>query len=164
MKDLALGIDVGTTSVKVILISRNGEMLFEAAKAHNLISSEPGFAEEDPNIWWESVKVILKEISDKKLDERIAAIGVTGMVPTLILVDEHLNPIRNSIQQNDARAAREIERLKTVINEDTYFAETANTINQQLIYPKFLWLKEHEPQNVALTRWIMGSLISPIWG
>lgn len=157
MKDLALGIDVGTTSVKVILISCNGEMVFETSKAHNLISSEPGFAEEDPNIWWESVKATLKEIADKKLDERISAIGVTGMVPTLILVDENLNPIRNSIQQNDARAAREIDGLKTVVNEDNYFAETANTLNQQLIYPKFLWLKKHEPQNVALARWIMGS-------
>jgi xylulokinase len=157
MKDLALGIDVGTTSIKVILISKNGDVLFETSRAHDLISSEPGFAEEDPNIWWDSVKLILKDLSERKLSERISAVGVTGMVPTLILVDEELNPIRNSIQQNDARSTREIDELKKTLNEDNYFSVTANTLNQQVIFPKFLWLKKHEPQNINKTRWIMGS-------
>lgn len=157
MKDFALGIDIGTTSVKVILINKDGDILFETSKAHDLISSEPGFAEEDPNTWWDSVKLILKDLSEKKLSERISVIGVTGMVPTLILVDEELNPIRNSIQQNDARSTREIAELKKILNEDKYFSETANTLNQQVIFPKFLWLRKHEPQNINKTRWIMGS-------
>lgn len=157
MKDLALGIDIGTTSVKVLLISKDGKVLFETSKAHDLVSSEPGFAEEDPNVWWDSVKLILKELCEKNLSDRIAAIGVTGMVPTLILVDEKLNAIRNSIQQNDARTTKEIEELKQVVDEDKYFAATANTLNQQIIFPKYLWLKKHEPENIKKARWIMGS-------
>ncbi|HHY80078.1 MAG TPA: FGGY-family carbohydrate kinase [Thermoanaerobacter sp.] len=157
MKDLALGIDIGTTSVKSVLISKDGDVLFETSRPHDLISSEPGFAEEDPNIWWNSVKSILKEISEKKLSNRIAAIGITGMVPTLVLIDEKLDAIRNSIQQNDARSTAEIAELKKFIKEDEYFFETANTLNQQVIFPKILWLKKHEPKNIDKTRWIMGS-------
>lgn len=157
MKDLALGIDVGTTSIKVILINKDGDILFETSKAHDLISSQPGFAEEDPLVWWESVKLILKDLSKRNFSGRISSIGVTGMVPTLILVDENLNSVRNSIQQNDARAVKEIDELKQILNEDEYFSLTANTINQQVIFPKYLWLKKHEPENVSKARWIMGS-------
>jgi xylulokinase len=157
MKDLALGIDIGTTSVKVILISKDGKVLFSTSKAHDLLSAQPGFAEEDPNIWWNNVKQILTELCKENLADRISAIGVTGMVPTLILVDENLNAIRNSIQQNDARTTDELAELKKVIDEEKYFSQTANTLNQQVIFPKYLWLKKHEPQNVAKARWIMGS-------
>ncbi len=157
MKDLALGIDIGTTSVKVILISKNGDIVKEISKAHDLVSLEPGFAEEDPEIWWKSVLDILRDINGNGFAERIASIGVTGMVPTLILVDEELNPIRYSIQQNDARSTHEIEELRSVVDESRYFSETANTLNQQVIFPKYLWLKKHEPENVTKTRWIMGS-------
>ena len=157
IKDLALGIDIGTTSVKVILIGKDGSIIREISRDHDLISLEPGFAEEDPAAWWDSVKVILREVAASAFVQRIASVGVTGMVPTLILVDENLQHIRFSIQQNDARAVREIEEMKLFIDEDRYFAETANTINQQVIFPKYAWLEKHEPQNVAKARWIMGS-------
>jgi xylulokinase len=148
MRNLALGIDIGTTSVKVVLINKDGELVSEISKPHDLVSLMPGFAEEDPSRWWESVKSILKEIAESGLAEQIAAIGVTGMVPTLILIDRELN---------DARAVTEIEELKEIIEEEQYFAETANTLNQQVIFPKYVWLKKHEPKNVQNARWIMGS-------
>jgi len=157
MKDLALGIDIGTTSVKAILISKNGEIVKEVSKAHDLISKAPGFAEEDPVIWWTNLMTMIKELVSEGYSARIASIGVTGMVPTLILVDKNLNAIRYSIQQNDARSTDEIEQLKHVVNEKEYFSKTANTLNQQIIFPKYLWLKKHEPDNVKASNWIMGS-------
>jgi len=157
MKNLALGIDIGTTSVKVVLINKEGELVSEISKPHDLVSLKPGFAEEDPSRWWESVKSILKELADNGLAGQISAIGVTGMVPTLILVDQELNPIRYSIQQNDARSIVEIEELKGIIEEEQYFSDTANTLNQQVIFPKYIWLRKHEPQNIQKARWIMGS-------
>lgn len=157
MKDIALGIDIGTTSVKVILISKYGDIIAEISKPHDLISTECGFAEEDPSIWWQSVLSILKDITARGLETRIASIGVTGMVPTLILVDEELNPIRNSIQQNDARSTLEIDEFKSEVDEEEYFSKTANTLNQQVIFPKYIWLKKHEPQNVKKALWVMGS-------
>ncbi len=155
MRDLILGIDIGTTGVKAIVVDKSGNVLVETSRRCDLLSPKPGYAEEDPNVWWKNVLDILKGISE--LGKRIAAVGVSGMVPTLILIDEAGNPVRNSIQQNDARSVEEIKYFKSILNEDDYFSLTGNTINQQVIFPKFLWLKKNEPDNVKKTRWIMGS-------
>lgn len=159
MKDLVLGIDIGTTGIKAIVIGcdGSGSIVWESFRSCKLISSKVGFSEEDPNIWWENTCSILSELCTTKYKDRISAIGLTGMVPTLILVDEKGNPLRNSIQQNDARAVEEIKHIKRIIDEDEYFSLTGNTINQQIIPPKYLWLKKHEPENLKKTRYIMGS-------
>ena len=157
MKDLVLGIDIGTTGVKAIVIRCDGSVVWESHRVCELISKKVGFSEEDPNIWWENTCSVLRELSTTEYKDRISAIGLTGMVPTLILVDEKGTPLRNSIQQNDARAVEEIKYIKRVINEDEYFSSTSNTINQQIIPPKYLWLKKYEPQNLKRARYIMGS-------
>jgi xylulokinase len=157
MKDLVLGIDIGTTGVKAIVIRYDGSIVWESHRACELISRKVGFSEEDPNIWWKNTRSILEELSITEYKDRISALGLTGMVPTLILVDEKGNPLRNSIQQNDGRAVEEIKYIKRVINEDEYFSSTGNTINQQIIPPKYLWLKKHEPQNLKRASYIMGS-------
>lgn len=156
MKDLILGIDIGTTGVKALLINAMGDIVFETTKNCDLLSPKPGFAEEDPNVWWNNVKEILSEISTE-FGRRIASIGVSGMVPTLILIDENGKPLYNSIQQNDSRAIEEIEYFKKMIDKEVYFSVTGNTVNQQVIFPKFLWLRKHVPDKVKHTRWIMGS-------
>ena len=155
MKDLVVGIDVGTTGVKGILVNKYGEILEEVNKPCDLLSPKPGYAEEDPKIWWKNTVEILRGFSE--YGERIAVIGISGMVPTLILVDEKGEAIRNSIQQNDSRSVEEIEYLRKVLDEEEYFRTTGNTLNQQLIFPKFLWLRKHEMEKVKRTRWIMGS-------
>lgn len=157
MKDLVLGIDIGTTGVKAIVIRCDGFVVWESHRVCELISTKVGFSEENPNIWWENTCSVLRELSTTEYKDRISAIGLTGMVPTLILVDEKGTPLRNSIQQNDARAVEEIKHIKRIIDEDEYFSLTGNTINQQIIPPKYLWLKKHEPENLKKTRYIMGS-------
>lgn len=151
-----LGVDIGTTSVKISALSERCELIFEKQIPHDLISIKTNFAEEDPKIWWRNTEKLIKEAVDE-LGEELVAIGVSGMVPTLILVDEDGEPIRLSIQQNDARSISEIEYFKSKIDEEEFFQKTGNTINQQLIFPKFEWLKKNEPSNVSRARWIMGS-------
>lgn len=157
MRDTAVGIDIGTTSVKSIVISAAGEILFEKSISHDLISEFPGFAEEDPETWWDSCQLLLKDLSSRIDCKRIAALAFSGMVPTTILLDSDGNPLRNSIQQNDARAVAEIAEWKSSIDEDAYFKRTGNTINQQVIFPKFDWLKTRQPELVDKTSYIMGS-------
>jgi len=157
MRDLTVGIDIGTTSVKAIVVSGNGEIIYKKSLSNNLFSPKPGFAEEDANVWWENTKKLLTNISlaiDKK---RICGIGFSGMVPTLILVGAEGNPLYNSIQQNDARAVVEINEFKKEIDEDSYFHLTGNTINQQSIFPKYRWLSKHKGDIVKKTCFIMGS-------
>ena len=155
MRDLAIGIDIGTTAVKGIVIDRDGSILKETSRPSELLSPKPGYAEEDPNKWVEGVFDILRELSD--LGSRTSAIGISGMVPTLIFVDEEGMAIGNSIQQNDSRAVEEIEYFKRVLDEEEYFRRTGNTINQQVVFPKILWVKRNEPDRLKKARWIMGS-------
>ncbi len=155
MRDLALGIDIGTTGTKIMIMGKDG-IFYQNERPHNLISQKAGFAEEDAEEWWEDLKSLLTDLKDG-LGKRIGSIGVTGMVPALVLLDEDLNVIRKAILQNDSRSTEEIESLKTMIKDDEFFDLTANTINQQIIFPKIMWIRKNEPRNFKKVRWIMGS-------
>lgn len=112
MGDIAIGIDIGTTGVKAIAATVDGDVVFESSRSHDLVSSQAGFAEEDASVWWQSTKLLLQEIASTVDCTRVVGVGFSGMVPTLILVDEAGEPIRYSIQQNDARAIKEIAQFK----------------------------------------------------
>ncbi|WP_277584640.1 FGGY-family carbohydrate kinase [Psychrobacillus antarcticus] len=159
MEKFLLGIDIGTTSTKLALINTSGNIITSISKEVHLISPQPGWAEEDPHSWWENVKFLIPEILIKSLlyPEQIAAVGVSGMVPTLICLDEKGNPLRNSIQQNDTRAWKEIEELKVITSHLDILEDTGSEITQQSIAPKIMWLQKNEPNILAQTKSICGS-------
>jgi xylulokinase len=156
---LLLGLDIGTTSTIGILIDADGGVLATVARPSELVSKHPNWAEEDPEAWWRNVCALVPELLAAAGAEagEIAAIGVTGMVPTVILLDEAGRPLRFSIQQNDARAVAEIEEMKTAIDPEAFFALTGGSINQQLVAPKLRWLERHEPDAFARTKTVLGS-------
>jgi xylulokinase len=158
MNGYVLGIDVGTTSVKVILVSNN-EIVDESTAYHDLLSPYPNWAEEDADIWWNNIKKAISEITARHPDKvnAIKAIGCSGMVPAIVLLDQNGVPIRNTIQQNDARAIAQIEKIKNAIDQETLFQRTGGTTNQQHILPRLLWVKENEPAVWERIDKIMGS-------
>ncbi|UCF98015.1 MAG: xylulose kinase [Spirochaetaceae bacterium] len=157
MKKAAVGLDIGTTAVKAIVLDNLGGVLYANSLPHTLESPLPGYAEENPELWLTNIKNLLTDIASTVDRRQIGALGVSGMVPTLILVDEAGNPLHPSIQQNDARASTEIAEFKTEIDEDMFFNMTGNTINQQVVFPKYRWLAKHKPELIRKTRFIMGS-------
>ena len=100
-KKKVLGIDIGTTATKVIILDEMGKILGETQNASTLISKQATWAEEDPNQWWDNVVLcvprLLKETGTKA--EEIVAVGVGGMVPTLILLDENGKVEKFRVQQ-----------------------------------------------------------------
>ncbi|MDW8327108.1 MAG: FGGY-family carbohydrate kinase [Anaerolineales bacterium] len=159
MKPLLLGIDIGTTATKAILCNLEGRILAEAEAPTTLRSPYPAWAEEDPEEWWQNIPRVVHSCLEKsgRRAEEIAAVGVSGMVPTLILLDEAGSVLRPSIQQNDARSYREIEDFKAQLDEADILRRTGSTITQQSIGPKLLWLRRHEPQSMERARHLMGS-------
>jgi xylulokinase len=109
MRDSGLGIDIGTTSVKATISDIKGEIIYETSRSHDLLSPHAGFAEENPADWVRNIYAILAEIANKFDTSRISGICISGMVPTLILLDSDGSPLYNSIQQNDARAVEKIK-------------------------------------------------------
>ena len=110
MERYILGIDIGTTSVKALLISESGALAAEGKADHDLISAHPGWAEENAEVWWSNAVAAVRQITDAHPDmaENIVSAGVSGMVPALVLLDHDGKPVRNTIQQNDARAGRDL--------------------------------------------------------
>lgn len=159
MENYVLGIDIGTTSVKVILVSGAGFIVDEASSAHDLLSLHPNWAEEDARVWWNGTIQAVKEIAERNADkmQAIRAIGVSGMVPAIVLLDDNGEPVRNTIQQNDSRALAQIERITKTLNQDALFARTGGYTNQQHILPRLLWVAENEPKVWSRVRTIMGS-------
>jgi xylulokinase len=155
----ALGIDIGTTSVKAILISREGRILYETSAPHDLHSEQIGWAEEDPQDWWDNTVLVIQRMltSMPHAANGIEAIGVSGMVPAIVMLDGEGNPVRRSIQQNDARATQEIEWLTQTLDQEELYRLTGGYTNQQHVLPRLLWVKTNEPDVWERTVNVLGS-------
>ncbi|MGZ6368608.1 MAG: FGGY-family carbohydrate kinase [Ktedonobacteraceae bacterium] len=152
-----LGIDVGTTALKAIALECEKGIVAQAEMAHELFSSQAGWAEEDPERWWtttvESIRQLLKVIPA----ESIEAIGVSGMVPAMVILDASGDPLRLSIQQNDVRANIEVDELRADVDLKEFLSITGCMPNQQSVDTKWRWLKRHEPEVVERAAHVCGS-------
>jgi xylulokinase len=156
---LILGLDIGTTATKGILLDPDAGIVAEAEAAATLRSPQAGRAEEDPEEWWQNVAAVtqacLRSSGARPAD--IASVGTSGMVPTLILLDRAGNVLHPSIQQNDARSHEEIEVFRRRVTENEALEKTGSAITQQSIGPKLLWLRRHAPAAMADAAHLMGS-------
>src|ERR1700737_1308406 len=99
--DYVLGIDVGTTGLKAVALHQVRGIVAQAERPHELLSPRPGWAEEDPNLWWKTTVEAIRELLTIIPAADIAAIGVSGMVPAMVLLDASSQPLRQSKPQND---------------------------------------------------------------
>jgi xylulokinase len=151
-----VGLDIGTTSTVAVVMRPNGDVLAAASRPSQLFSPAPGFAEADPGEWWDNACATLREAIALAAVQP-SAICVTGMVPALIMLDAEGRPLRRSLQQNDARCARELEELGAEIDAAEFLARTGQGLTQQLVAPKLRWINRHEPEVFARTAHILGS-------
>ena len=119
-----------------------------------MISLHAGWAEEDANLWWANLCGLVRELV---VGRAVAAVGVTGMVPCVVLVDEDGDPLRLSIQQNDARALDEIAELRATFDGTRILARTGAAITQQSVAPTLMWLARHEPSMWSRAVLVQGS-------
>ncbi len=154
-----LGLDIGTTSTEGILIDTDGGTLATLSRPSELISLHANWAEEDPELWWSNVVAITRGLLERTRlsGKEIAAVGVSGMVPALILLDRNGRVLRRSMQQNDARATEEIEAMRRRFDSRHFFELTGGSINQQLIAPKLQWVAHHEPEVLRAIATVFGS-------
>jgi xylulokinase len=156
---LTIGIDIGTTSTIGILIDTEGRTLALAERPTELFSERPGWAEEDPEQWWANSCAVVRELLAASEDKNgeIVAVGVTGMLPAVILLDGEGRLLRRSIQQSDARTGREVEELRSETDPAAFVKRTGNGINQQLVAAKLRWLERHEPEVFDCIATVFGS-------
>jgi xylulokinase len=154
-----LGLDIGTTSTGGILIDAQGRTLATAERPSELTSLHANWAEEDPALWWSNCCALVGDLLKESglTANAILAVGVTGMVPAIVLLDGKGAVLRPSIQQNDARATQEIEEMRARFDERAFFGLTGGSINQQIVAPKLRWLERHEPRVFAAIETVFGS-------
>jgi xylulokinase len=152
-----LGLDVGTTAVKAIALDEGGRIVATTSVAHDGSTPHPGWAEGAPEDWWANAVEAVRRIGEEVPLDAIGIVGVSGMVPALICLDGAGRVLRPSIQQNDARTAAEIASLRASVPAEDFFAATGQPISQQLVLPRLLWLRRHEPDIYRRIRRILGS-------
>lgn len=144
-----IGIDVGTSSTKAILINREGEVLAVSAPEYPFVTPKPLWAESDPEDWVRATLQALRELKDKAGDAPIEAIGLSGQMHGLVLLDKEGRVLRPCIMWNDQRTARECAELTEAVGAERVLAITGNPILPGFTAPKILWVKRHEPEIFA---------------
>lgn len=150
---LALGIDIGTTATKALVIDDEGRIVAQAERRSDLRSPHPGWAEEDTAQWWANVCSLGAELPVRE----VCGVGVSGMVPCVIALDERGEALRPSIQQNDARAGDEVRELAEELADARILQRTGSPVTQQSVAPTVRWLQRHEPDVWRRTRTLLGS-------
>lgn len=156
---LAFGVDIGTTATKAVLLDPQAGLLAACQAPSGLHSPRPGWAEEDAGRWWDNVGTLARECLQGagRRAADVAAVGVSGMVPAVLLLDARGRVLRPSIQQNDVRATVEIGDFRAATDAADVLARTGSPVSQQSVGPKLLWLRRHEPQIMHRASAVMGS-------
>ena len=150
-----IGIDLGTSSAKLLLVDGQGKIHKTVSRDYPLIFPRPGWAEQKPEDWWEAVKSALAELLQGVDAASICGIGCGGQMHGLVVLDEKDQVIRPAILWNDGRTAAEVEYLNGVIGKERLSGMTANIAFAGFTAPKILWMKKNEPENFARIQKIM---------
>lgn len=146
-----LGIDVGTSGCKVLLIDENGSILRQASAEYPLSTPRPGWSEQNPEDWWNGVVACLEQIGEARPD----AIGLTGQMHGAVFLDAADEVIRPAILWNDQRTAAECAEIDATVGPDRVKAITCNPPLTGFQAPKLIWLRNHEPANYARVRSVL---------
>lgn len=141
-----IGIDVGTSSTKAIVVDGSGNVVFSIAPDYDFQTPRPGWAECDPELWWDATITALKAIAEKFDSESISGIGLSGQMHGLVLLDAEGSVLRPCIMWNDQRTAAECAELTEAVGSDTVLSITGNPILPGFTAPKIRWVQKHEPK------------------
>ena len=150
-----IGIDLGTSAMKLLLTDETGSILNAVTREYPLHFPQQGWSEQDPADWWNACILGIPELLSGFDKGRVAGIGVAGQMHGLVALDEQDEIIRPAILWNDGRTAEETEWLNTVIGKNKLSAYTGNIAFAGFTAPKLLWMQKHEPEHFAQIARIM---------
>ncbi len=152
---LYIGIDLGTSAVKLLLMDGEGEIKNVVSKDYPLEFPRPGWSQQDPEDWKNAVLESIPELLCGFDATQVAGIGTGGQMHGLVVLDENNNVIRPAILWNDGRTAKQVDYLNGVAGKEKLSQLTANIAFAGFTAPKLLWMKENEPDLFARISKIM---------
>jgi len=139
-----VGLDVGTTGVKALALSPDGDVLARAEVSYELSTPHPGWAEQDPEDWWRAAEQALAALGGQP-----TAIGLSGQMHGLVVLDDRDRVLRPAILWNDQRTAAECAEIEQRVGLTRLIQLTGNRALTGFTAPKLLWLRRHEPTTYA---------------
>ena len=135
---LYIGVDLGTSAVKLLLVNDQGDILNEVSKSYPIAFPQPGWTEQDPQAWRDAVMCGIPELLKGFDGKEVAGIGAGGQMHGLVGLDENDEVIRPAILWNDGRTQKQTDYLNEVIGRKTLSARTANIAFAGITAPKLL--------------------------
>ena len=144
-----LGLDIGTSGTKTALFDEEGKTIKTATYGYDLFQPQAGWAEQNPEDWWEACVKGIKDVIEKSDVQAsdIKGIGLSGQMHGLVLVDKDHKVIRNSIIWCDQRTEKECDYMTEVIGKERLIKITGNPALTGFTLSKLLWVRNNEPEN-----------------
>lgn len=151
-----IGLDLGTSALKLLLMSGQGEICKIISKEYPISFPKPGWSEQNPVDWWnaavDGIRELVRDVVDKN---QIKGISFGGQMHGLVVLDKDNHVIRPAILWNDGRTAEECKYLNEVVGTEKLSQYTANIAFAGFTAPKILWMQKHEPENFRKIHKIM---------
>ncbi|MBN1867590.1 xylulokinase [Candidatus Sumerlaeota bacterium] len=155
--NLFLGVDVSTTGAKALLIDPQGVVVASATTDLSLSTPKPLWSEQDPHAWWEGTAASIRKVlaQAEATGESVRAVGLTGQMHGLVLLDAGGNVLRPAILWNDQRTGAQCREITEKVGFERLLALTGNPALTGFTAPKILWVRENEPDVLARTSHVL---------
>ncbi len=152
-----LGIDLGTSSIKAVLVDLDGKLLSTAAREYAFDVPGPGWAEQDPQVWVDAAQAVIRETlrAAPVPAGAVQAVGLSGQMHGLVCLDADARPVRPAVLWPDQRSAAQVERINRQVGLEQLGKWTANRAAAGFMLPSWLWLLENEPETARRTRYLV---------
>ncbi len=149
-----IGIDLGTSSLKAMIVDEAGKTMAVASRDYTIESPAAGCAEQNPQIWWDAcVYACKKAIAQSGVEaSNIKGVGFSGQMHGMVSLDENYEVVRPAILHCDARSSEQVRRIRETLGEDRIPALTGNPIYTGFLLPSLLWVRDNEPENYRRIR------------
>ena len=151
-----LGLDVGTSGVKAILVAESGDVVASATTPITMSTPQPGWAEQDPAAWWVATVDAIQAVRRRSPDDVIAAIGISGQMHSSVFLDRAGDVLRPALLWCDGRTTAECAEITERVGGESRLRDLAcNPALEGFTLPKVLWLRNHEPAAYARLATVM---------
>src|SRR3989442_7210950 len=147
-----LGIDLGTSSLKALVLDVDGAIVGRAAASYSMSAPQPGWSESDPQDWWQAAATATKQATGDHAAE-IAAIGLSGQMHGVVLSDDMGQPLRPAILWPDLRTRRQLDPYRELAED--LRRKLANPPATGMAGPTLLWLRDHERPRYRAAQWAL---------
>ncbi|MGI6694542.1 MAG: FGGY family carbohydrate kinase [Limnochordia bacterium] len=152
-----IGLDVGTSAVKALLVTGEGAIVGSFTVEYPFFSPQPGWIEQNPEDMWRASAEAVRGVLDKYSvsPEDVAGLGLSGQMHSSVFLDEKYEVIRPAILWNDVRTTAQCRSIEAAVGMEVLQEEVCNPVLEGFTLPKVVWLKENEPENYAKLSWLV---------